>query len=93
MTDLFHGTVYDISKVESLPLLTIPKVHVEICRLLVEWEDSYYCIMPEIFYKEMDKMFEELGANFEDTDDKEKIREADNFVTTFTPDNKPIVID
>ena len=50
MTDLFHGTVYDISKVESLPLLTIPKVHVEICRLLVEWEDSYYCIMPEIFY-------------------------------------------
>lgn len=49
--------------------------------------------MPEIFYKEMDKMFDDLGAKFEDTDDKEKIREADNFVTTFTPDNKPIVID
>lgn len=82
MTDLFHGTVYDISKVEPLPLLTIPKVHVEICRLLVEWEGSYYYARNFL-----------LGANFEDTDDKEKIREADNFVTTFTPDNKPIVID
>ena len=49
--------------------------------------------MPEIFYKEMDKMFNELGTDFEDTDDKEKIRDADNFVTTFAPENKPIIID
>lgn len=59
------------------------------CRL--EWED--FNIMPEIFYKEMDKMFNELGTDFEDTDDKEKIRDADNFVTTFAPENKPIIID
>ena len=31
-------------------------------------------IMPEIFYKEMDKMFEELGIELEDTDDKEKMK-------------------
>lgn len=59
------------------------------CRL--EWEDFNF--MPEIFYKEMDKMFDELGTDFEDTDDKEKIKEADNFVATFAPENKPIIID
>ena len=49
-------------------------------------------IMPEIFYKEMDKMFEELGIELEDTDDKEKMKQADNFVVTFTPDTDPIII-
>nr|DAH30183.1 MAG TPA: hypothetical protein [Caudoviricetes sp.] len=48
--------------------------------------------MPEIFYEEMDKMFEELGIKLEDTDDKEKMKQADNFVATFTPDTKPIII-
>ncbi len=49
--------------------------------------------MPEVFYHEMDKMFEELGIIFEDTNDKEKIKEAEDFVATFTPDTKPIIID
>lgn len=49
-------------------------------------------IMPEIFYEEMDKMFEELGIKLEDTDDKEKMKQADNFVVTFTPDIDPIII-
>ena len=50
-------------------------------------------IMPEIFYEEMDKMFDELGIKLEDTDDKEKIKQAENFIATFTPDIKPIVIE
>lgn len=50
-------------------------------------------IMPEIFYEEMDKMFNDLGITLEDTNDKETIKDADNFVATFTPDSKPIVID
>lgn len=49
-------------------------------------------IMPEVFYQEMDKMFEELGIELEDTDDKEKMKQADNFVVTFTPDTDPIII-
>ena len=49
--------------------------------------------MPEVFYQEMDKMFEELGISFEDTNDKEKIKESEDFVATFTPDIKPIIID
>lgn len=49
--------------------------------------------MPDIFYDEMDKMFVDLGIELEDTDDKEKIIQAGNFIATFTPDSKPIVID
>lgn len=49
--------------------------------------------MPEVFYDEMDKMFVELGIELEDTDDKEKIKQADNFIATFTPDIQPIVIE
>lgn len=49
--------------------------------------------MPEIYYEEMDKMFEELGIELEDTDDKERIKRADNFIAIFTPDKKPIVIE
>lgn len=48
--------------------------------------------LPEKFYKEMDKMFEELGIELEDTDDKEKIMNADMFIATFTP-SEPINID
>lgn len=50
-------------------------------------------IMPELFYEKMDKMFEELEIELEDTDDKEKIKEADNFIATFTPQKEPIIID
>ena len=46
---------------------------------------------PEKFYKEMDKLFDELGIELEDTDDKEKIMNADNFIATFTP-SEPIII-
>ena len=61
---------------------------------IVKWDSKEMrIIMPEIFYKEMDKMFEELGIQLEDTDDKEKIKQADNFVATFTPDVEPIVIE
>lgn len=49
--------------------------------------------IPEKFYKEMDKMFEELGIELEDTNDKEKIRNAENFIAIFTPDKEPIVIE
>lgn len=49
--------------------------------------------MPELFYEKMDKMFEELEIELEDTDDKEKIKEADNFIATFTPQKEPIIID
>lgn len=48
--------------------------------------------MPEVFYEEMDKMFEELGIELEDTDDKERAKDAGNFIATFTPEEKPIVI-
>lgn len=47
--------------------------------------------IPEKFYKEMDKMFEELGIELENTDDKEKIMNADMFISIFTP-SEPIVI-
>lgn len=49
--------------------------------------------LPESFYKEMDKMFDELGIELEDTDDKEKIMNADMFIATFTPDKEPIIIE
>lgn len=49
--------------------------------------------MPELFYEEMDKMFKELGIVLEDTDDKEEMKKADNFIATFTPDIEPIVIE
>lgn len=49
--------------------------------------------MPEAFYEKMDKMYEELKIKVEDTDDKTKIKEADNFVATFTPQKEPVVID
>lgn len=49
--------------------------------------------MPEIFYEKMDKMFEDLGIVLEDTNDKEKMKQADNFVVTFTPDTEPIIIE
>lgn len=49
--------------------------------------------MPELFYEKMDKMFEELQIELEDTDDKKKIKEADNFIATFTPQKEPIIVD
>lgn len=49
--------------------------------------------MPELFYEKMDKMFKELEIELEDTDDKNKIREADNFIATFTPQKEPIIIE
>lgn len=49
--------------------------------------------MPELFYKKMDEVFKELKINLEDTNDKEKIKEAENFVATFTPQKEPIKID
>ena len=48
--------------------------------------------LPEKFYEEMDKMFDELGIELEDTDDKEKIINANNFIATFTP-SEPIIIE
>lgn len=49
--------------------------------------------MPELFYEKMDEMFKELKIELEDTDDKEKIKEAENFVATFTPQKEPIIIE
>ena len=49
--------------------------------------------MPELFYEKMDELFNELQIELEDTDDKEKIREAANFIATFTPQKEPIIID
>lgn len=49
--------------------------------------------MPETFYEEMDKMFKELNIELDDTNDKEKIIQADNFIATFTPQEKPLVIE
>lgn len=49
--------------------------------------------MPELFYEKMDEMFKELKIELEDTDDKEKIKEAENFVASFTPQKEPIVIE
>ncbi|MDE5978230.1 MAG: hypothetical protein K2G70_07215 [Turicibacter sp.] len=49
--------------------------------------------MPELFYEKMDEMFKELKIEVEDTDDKNKIKEADNFIATFTPQKEPIVIE
>lgn len=48
--------------------------------------------LPEKFYEEMDKIFEELGIGLEDTNDKGKIKNADNFIATFTPSD-PIIIE
>ncbi len=55
------------------------------------WEVT--TIMPELFYKKMDEMFKELKIDLEDTNDKEKIKEAENFVATFTPQKEPIKIE
>lgn len=49
--------------------------------------------MPELFYEKMDEMFKELKIELEDTDDKEKIKEAENFVASFTPQKEPIIIE
>lgn len=49
-------------------------------------------IEKRVIYEEMDKMFEELGIELEDTDDKERAKDAGNFIATFTPEEKPIVI-
>lgn len=49
--------------------------------------------MPEKFYDEMDKMFDELGIQLEDTDDKEEMMDAGNFVVVFTPEDKKVNID
>lgn len=49
--------------------------------------------MPDIYYEELDKMFKELKIELEDTDDKKKIKEADNFIATFTPQKEPIIIE
>lgn len=50
-------------------------------------------IMPEIYYERLDRMFKELKIELEDTDDKKKIKEADNFIATFTPQKEPIKIE
>lgn len=50
-------------------------------------------IMPEIFYEKMDELlFDVLKIEVEDTDDKTKIKMADNFIAIFTPEREPIVI-
>ena len=49
--------------------------------------------MPENFYIEMDKMLHELRIKVEDTDDKLKIKEANNFIATFKPQKEPIVVE
>lgn len=49
--------------------------------------------MPENFYEEMDKMFSDLQIELEDTDDKKRIKEAGNFIATFTPQPEPIMIE
>ncbi len=49
--------------------------------------------MPDIYYERLDKMFKELKIELEDTDDKKKIKEADNFIATFTPQKIPIKIE
>ena len=48
--------------------------------------------MPDMFYEKMDKMFEELQIQVEDTDNKKEIKEANNFIATFTPQKEPIII-
>ena len=48
--------------------------------------------MPDVFYEEMDKMFEELKIQVKDTDNKQIIKNANNFIATFTPQKKPINI-
>lgn len=50
-------------------------------------------IMPDIYYERLDKMFKDLKIELEDTDDKKKIKEADNFIATFTPQKTPIKIE
>lgn len=47
--------------------------------------------MPEKFYVQMDKMFEELGIKLKDTNDKEEIKSAENFIATFTPSNQVVI--
>lgn len=49
--------------------------------------------MPDMYYERLDKMFKELKIELEDTDDKKKIKEADNFIATFTPQKTPIKIE
>lgn len=49
--------------------------------------------MPDIYYEELDKMFKELKIELEDTNDKKKIKEADSFIATFTPQKEPIIIE
>jgi len=65
--------------------------------IIIKYIDEYlggiFITMPEFFYDEMNKMFDELGVNLEDTDDKEKIKQASDFIATFTPDTEPIVIE
>lgn len=48
--------------------------------------------LPEKFYEEMDKMFDELGIELKDTNDKEEIINAEMFIATFSPSD-PIVIE
>ena len=37
-------------------------------------------------------MFKDLGIELESTNDKEKIKQAENFIATFTPDSNTIII-
>ena len=48
--------------------------------------------MPSEFYEEMDKLFKELRIEVEDTDEKQRIIDAENFVATFTPDKEVVTI-
>lgn len=49
--------------------------------------------MPDIYYDSFDEMFKELNIELEDTDDKKKIKEANNFIATFTPQKEPTIIE
>ena len=49
--------------------------------------------MPDIYYERLEEMFKELNIELEDTNDKKKIKEADNFIATFTPQKEPTIIE
>lgn len=55
------------------------------------WEG--YNIMPESYYEKMKELYKELNIELEDTDEKQKIINANNFIATFTPKREPIKIE
>lgn len=48
--------------------------------------------MPDIYCERLNNIFKELKIELKDTDDKKKIKEADNFIATFTPQKEPLII-